>query len=79
MFGEGFDMYQSIPFILENADKLIEAVATARTSQSKQVESLMPDDFVALAGAVFTVNSDFFVRRLLPRVRARWRRARRRR
>lgn len=66
--GEPFDMYQAIPFILDNADRLIEAVAHGSGMASKQVADLMPDDFVALAGAVFTVNADFFVRRLLPTV-----------
>jgi hypothetical protein len=60
------DPFESIPFILEHADKLIEAIAIAAKIETRTVEQMAADDFVTLAGAIFIVNSDFFARRLVP-------------
>jgi hypothetical protein len=67
LFGGGeIDAFDAIPFILEHADKLIDSVAIGGDVAKEDVAALLPDDFIALAGAVFVVNSDFFVRRLVP-------------
>lgn len=50
------------------SDSLIDAVALGIRKPRAWVEEMEVDELVAAVGAVATVNVDFFVRRLLPRV-----------
>lgn len=50
------------------ADSIIDAVSLGIRKPRAWVEEMEVDELVAAVGAVATVNVDFFVRRLLPRV-----------
>lgn len=59
-----------VALVAANADKLIDAVAIGSGASVDDIGDLNADDFVQLATAVVSVNTDFFVRNLLPGVRA---------
>lgn len=50
----------------EHGEALIEAAAIATGLEVAEIEVAAPDEFVLLCGAIFEVNTDFFVRRLAP-------------
>lgn len=52
--------------IAEHGEALIGAAAVATGIEEKDIQSLAPDEFVLLCGAIFEVNVDFFVHRLAP-------------
>lgn len=55
--------------VVNHPDEARAAVAVATGASPEFLDDLYPDDFMALAGAVFEVNLDFFARRVLPTVR----------
>lgn len=55
-----------IALISEHGDAVIDAVVIAARRPREWVANLDLDDAVRLASAVFEVNADFFIRRLLP-------------
>lgn len=55
-----------LALVAEHGDSLIEAAAVATGIESKEIESLPPDEFVLLCGAIFESNVLFFVQRLAP-------------
>lgn len=57
-----------ILLISEHGDAVIDAVAIATRRPREWVAGLDLDDAVSLADAVFEVNADFFIRRLLPSI-----------
>jgi hypothetical protein len=59
-----------ILLISEHGDAVIDAVAIATRRPREWVAGLELDDAVRLASAVFEVNADFFIRRLLPSLTA---------
>lgn len=62
----GYEDIAWLALIAEHGEALIEAAAVATGIESKEIESLAPDEFVLLCGAIFEANVDFFVRRLAP-------------
>jgi len=56
--------------LADHADAVIDAAAIGARVERDFVLDLGLDELVDLAGAVLTVNVDFFVRRLLPKVTA---------
>lgn len=56
--------------LADHADAVIDAAAIGARVERDFVLDLGLDDMLDLAGAVLTVNLDFFVRRLLPRMTA---------
>lgn len=52
-----------------HADRMIDAVSIGAGLSLDEVRSLQLDDFVRLAAAIIEVNTDFFVKRLLPTVK----------
>lgn len=59
-----------LALLADHGDAVIEAVAIASRRPRDWVGNLDLDDAVRLAEAVFGVNADFFVRRLLPALTA---------
>jgi hypothetical protein len=59
-----------VALISEHGDAVIDAVAIAIRRPREWVAGLEIDDAVHLASAVFEVNADFFIRRLLPSLTA---------
>lgn len=57
-----------LALLAEHGDAVIEAVAIAARRPRDWVMNLDLDEAVRLAEAVFGVNADFFIRRLLPSV-----------
>lgn len=57
-----------IALISEHGDAVIDAIAIATRRPREWVAGLDLDDAMRLASAVFEVNADFFIRRLLPSV-----------
>lgn len=57
-----------LALLAEHGDAVIEAVAIAARRPRDWVMNLDLDEAVRLAEAVFAVNADFFIRRLLPSV-----------
>lgn len=55
-----------LALMAEQGEALIEAIAIASRRPRDWVASLELDEAVRLADAVFGVNADFFIRRLLP-------------
>lgn len=55
-----------LALIAKYGEALIEAAAVATGIEPKEIESLAPDEFVLLWGAIFETNMDFFVQRLGP-------------
>jgi len=55
-----------LALLAEHGEAVIEAVAIASRKPLDWVESLALDEAVRLAEAVFEVNADFFIRRVLP-------------
>jgi hypothetical protein len=62
----GFQDPDWLALIAEHGEALIAAAAVATGIESKEIESLAPDEFVLLCGIIFEVNVDFFVQRLGP-------------
>lgn len=56
--------------LADHADAVIDATAIGARQERDFVLGLELDELVDLAGAVLTVNMDFFVHRLLPKVTA---------
>lgn len=52
-----------------HADRMIDAVSIGAGLPLDEVRGLQLDDFVRLAAAIIEVNTDFFVKRLLPTVK----------
>ncbi|GHU08293.1 hypothetical protein AGMMS50225_06670 [Betaproteobacteria bacterium] len=52
--------------LAEHGDALITAVAVASRQPEEWVEELAMDDAIRLAAALFEVNADFFVQRVVP-------------
>ena len=65
LFGGSQDL-DWVALIAQHGEALIEAAAVATAIDSKEIETLAPDEFALLCGAVFEANVDFFVRRLGP-------------
>lgn len=59
-------LFRMVDLLAEGGDDLIGFLAFATGQPREFVENLLPDDGIALTKAVFEVNSDFFVRRVLP-------------
>jgi hypothetical protein len=57
-----------LALLAEHGEAVIEAIAIASRRPRDWVASLDLDEAVRLAEAVFGVNTDFFIRRLLPSV-----------
>lgn len=57
-----------LALLAEHGEAVIEAVAIAARRPREWVMNLDLDEAVSLAEAVFGVNADFFIRRLLPSV-----------
>jgi hypothetical protein len=57
-----------LALLADHGDAVIEAIAIASRRPRDWVASLDLDEAVRLAEAVFGVNADFFIRRLLPSV-----------
>lgn len=55
-----------LALIAQHGEALIGAAAVATGIEAREIESLAPDEFVLLCGAIFEVNVDFFVQRLAP-------------
>ena len=55
-----------LALLAEHGEAVIEAVAIASRRPTDWVTGLELDDAVRLAEAVFEVNADFFIRRVLP-------------
>ena len=55
-----------LALLAEHGEAVIDAVAIASRRPSEWVTSLALDDAVRLAEAVFEVNADFFIQRVLP-------------
>jgi hypothetical protein len=55
-----------LALVADHGEALIEAAAVATGIESKEIESLPPDEFVVLCGAIFECNVSFFVERLAP-------------
>lgn len=55
-----------LALLAEHGEAVIEAVAIASRRPGDWVTSLALDDAVRLAEAVFAVNADFFIQRVLP-------------
>ena len=55
-----------LALLAEYGEAVIDAVAIASRRPSEWVTSLALDDAVRLAEAVFEVNADFFIQRVLP-------------
>ena len=55
-----------LALLADHGDAVIEAIAIASRRPRDWVASLDLDEAVRLAEAVFEVNADFFIRRLLP-------------
>lgn len=54
--------------LAEHGDAVLDAVAIGVGIKREQVESLLPDDALALAGAVLEANLDFFLNQVVPRL-----------
>lgn len=50
----------------DHSDKIVEAIAVATGQKSEWVNDLYPDEAILLAEAIWEVNQDFFVNRVLP-------------
>ena len=61
--GEDLDW---VALVGQHGEALIAAAAVATGIETKEIESLAPDEFVLLCGAIFEVNCDFFLQRLAP-------------
>lgn len=57
-----------LPLLTEHGDAVLDAVAIGAGIERKQVDALLPDDALALAGAVLEVNLDFFMDQVMPRL-----------
>jgi hypothetical protein len=57
-----------LALVADHGEALIWAAAIATGIDEKEIESLAPDEFVLLCGAIFEVNVDFFVQRLGPAI-----------
>ena len=57
-----------LALLAEHGEAVIDAVAIASRRPPEWVTNLALDDAVRLAEAVFEVNADFFIQRLLPSV-----------
>lgn len=55
-----------LALLAEHGEAVIDAVAIASRRPSEWVTNLALDDAVRLAEAVFEVNADFFIQRVLP-------------
>lgn len=55
-----------VDLLADQAEAIIAAVAIGARVERAWLDELLPDDLVALAGAVLEVNADFFARRVLP-------------
>jgi len=53
-----------------HGDRMILAVSIGSGIKIDEINEALPDEFLRLATAVVEVNADFFVRKLLPEVRA---------
>lgn len=56
--------------IVECPDEVMQAITVATGLEAAFLADLRPDEFLALASAVFEVNLDFFARAVLPAARA---------
>ena len=56
--------------LAEHGEAVIEAVAIAARRPKEWVDQLLVDEAIRLATAVFEVNADFFVQRVVPAVKA---------
>jgi len=54
--------------LADHGDALITAIAVASRRPKEWVESLAMDDAIRLATALFEVNADFFVQRVVPTI-----------
>lgn len=54
--------------MIDNGEALLAAAAIAVARPRAWIDSLLPDEFIALAEQIIVVNSDFFTRRVLPQV-----------
>ena len=50
----------------EHTDKIVDAIALATGQNQDWVYALYPDEVILLAEAIWEVNQDFFVNRVLP-------------
>ena len=57
-----------LALLAEHGEAVIDAVAIASRRPPEWVTNLALDDAVRLAEAVFEVNADFFIQRVLPRL-----------
>jgi len=56
--------------IADHGDQMIGAVAMATGMKSDEVERADPAEFIELARAIVEVNSDFFIRKVVPQIMA---------
>lgn len=57
-----------LALLCDHGDALLAALALASRQPRDWVDALALDDAITLASAVFEVNADFFVRRVVPKV-----------
>jgi hypothetical protein len=63
---DGFSLDMAVGMVESHADQLVAAIAVATGRPAAWINETTLDEFTELATAVFAVNLDFFVRRLLP-------------
>ena len=63
-------MRQIPEFSRECPDEVMQVITVATGLEAAFLADLRPDEFLALASAVFEVNLDFFARAVLPAARA---------
>lgn len=59
-----------LPLLAEHGDAVLDAVAIGANIKREQVDALLPDDALALAGAVLEANLDFFLGQVVPRLQS---------
>jgi hypothetical protein len=59
-----------LPLLAEHGDAVLDAVAIGANLKREQVDGLLTDDAIALAGAVLEANLDFFMAQVVPRLQS---------
>jgi hypothetical protein len=69
--GEGISVQALVlPLLAEHGDAVLDAVSIGANIKREQVDSLLADDAIALAGAVLEANLDFFLAQVVPRLQS---------
>ncbi len=57
-----------VDLMIDHSDNLLEMISIATKLTKEQVEDLDPDVFLEIVAAIIEVNSDFFIRKVLPMI-----------